>query len=235
MMRLDKFLADAGAGTRSEVKKQIRQGKVQINGQMVKRPEEKVDPDVDIVSVDQIPVVYEKYGYYLFHKPAGCVTAREDAISQTVMDFFPETIKKGFSPVGRLDKDTEGLLLITNDGALNHRLMSPSYHVPKTYYVQVDADIPEMAMKQFASGIDIGDEKLTLPAKLEIYSGREAALTISEGRFHQVKRMFAAVGCNVVYLKRLSMGPLTLGDLPKGTYRKLTEEELALLKHEIIK
>ena len=235
MMRLDKFLADAGAGTRSEVKKQIRQGKIRINGQVAKRPEEKIDPDTDIVSLDSVPVFYEKYGYYLFHKPAGCVTAREDAKSGTVMDFFPDTMKKDFSPVGRLDKDTEGLLLITNDGALIHRLLSPAYHVPKTYYVQVDADIPETAVEQFRVGVDIGDDKLTLPAELAIHSVREAELTISEGRFHQVKRMFAAIGCNVIYLKRLSMGPLTLGDLSKGEYRKLTEEELALLKQEAVK
>lgn len=148
------------------------------------------------------------------------------------MDFFPESMRKEFAPVGRLDKDTEGFLLITNDGELTHRLLSPAYHVKKTYFVQVDQKILDTTAGQFAEGVDIGDEKRTLPADLKILGDREAELTISEGRFHQVKRMFASVGCKVTYLKRISMGTLTLGTLEKATYRKLTEQELASLKKE---
>ena len=232
MIRLDKFLADSGIGTRSDVKKRIREGRITVNGRVAGKPEQKVDPAADQISFDGTPLVYEKYSYYLFHKPAGCVTARQDQLNKTVMDYFPDAMQKDFSPVGRLDKDTEGLLLITNDGDLTHRLLSPAYHVKKTYYVQVDKKIPDEARERFAEGMDIGDEKLTLPADLKILGDREAELTIAEGRFHQVKRMFAAVGCNVTYLKRISMGTLKLGTLEKAAYRKLTESELASLKKE---
>jgi 16S rRNA pseudouridine516 synthase len=147
------------------------------------------------------------------------------------MDYFPASMREKFSPVGRLDRDTEGLLLVTNDGALNHRLTSPAHHVDKTYFARLDVPVPKEAVSLFAAGVDIGDDKPTLPAKLVLLPDeREAELTIREGRFHQVKRMFEAVGCNVVYLKRLSMGGLTLGALPKGEYRKLSPEEM---KHEV--
>ena len=226
MIRLDKFLADSGVGTRTDVKKRIREGRITVNDAVAKKPDLKVDPEQDQILFDHRPVIYEKYSYYLFHKPAGCVTARCDRLNRTVMDFFPESMRKEFAPVGRLDKDTEGFLLITNDGELTHRLLSPAYHVKKTYFVQVDQKIPDTTAGQFAEGVDIGDEKRTLPADLKILGDREAELTISEGRFHQVKRMFAAVGCKVVYLKRIRMGSLTLRDLEKGTYRKLTQEEI---------
>lgn len=240
MMRLDKFLADAGLGTRSEVKKQLKSGIVSVNGAVCKRPEEKIDPSKDQIVVGGKTVEYELSSYYLFHKPAGCVTAKSDSMHQTVMDYFPDQVKKDSSPVGRLDKDTEGLLIITNDGALNHHLMSPAHHVKKMYYAVLDKAVPSEAVTLFAEGVDIGDEKLTLPAELEILpvetdeAGNpfyHANLTIAEGRFHQVKRMFEAVGCNVVYLKRVSLGVLTLGELKPGEYRKLTENEIeALLK-----
>ena len=232
MIRLDKFLADSGVGTRTDVKKRIRDGRITVNDAVAKKPDLKVDPEQDQILFDHRPVIYEKYSYYLFHKPAGCVTARCDRLNRTVMDFFPESMRKEFAPVGRLDKDTEGFLLITNDGELTHRLLSPAYHVKKTYFVQVDQKIPDTTAGQFAEGVDIGDEKRTLPADLKILGDREAELTISEGRFHQVKRMFASVGCKVTYLKRISMGTLTLGTLEKATYRKLTEQELASLKKE---
>ena len=232
MIRLDKFLADAGYGTRSEVKKQLKSGIVSVNEAVCKKPEEKIDPACDVVTVAGKEVVYEAFSYYLFYKPAGCVTAKTDALHKTVMDYFPEIVRKNCSPVGRLDKDTEGVLLITDDGGLNHHLMSPTHHVKKTYYAVLDREVPVSAIQQFAEGVDIGDEKRTLPADLKILGDREAELTISEGRFHQVKRMFASVGCKVTYLKRISMGTLTLGTLEKATYRKLTEQELASLKKE---
>ena len=227
MIRLDKFLAEAGVGTRTEVKKLIKAKKVTVDGVTVTRPEQKVNT-TDAVSVAGKEIVYEKYSYYLFHKPAGCVTARQDSMHN-------------LSPVGRLDKDTEGLLLLTNDGAFNHYLMSPANHVTKTYYAVLDQKVPETAVNLFAEGVDIGDDKKTLPAELHILpteSDKEkttqyaAELTICEGRFHQVKRMFAAVGCKVVYLKRIRMGSLTLTDLKKGAYRKLSQEEINRLKEE---
>ena len=210
MIRLDKFLADAGYGTRSEVKKQLKSGIVSVNGAVCRKPEEKIDPTCDVVTVGGKEVVY-----------------------------FPEIVRKNCSPVGRLDKDTEGLLLITNDGELNHHLMSPVHHVKKTYYAVLDREVPVSAIHQFAEGVDIGDEKKTIPADLEILPKQmqdtanpvyHANLTISEGRFHQVKRMFETVGCHVVYLKRLSRGNLSLGELNPGEYRRLSEAEVVDLR-----
>lgn len=234
-MRLDKYLAECGFGTRSEVKKYIKAKQITVNGQIAQKPEIKIDENNDKICHKGTPVLYEKYVYYLFHKPAGCVTALKDNLYPTVMDYFPEEIRtKGIAPVGRLDLDTEGLLLLTNDGALTHHLLSPTHHVPKTYYAVLDKEVPERAILEFQNGVDIGDEKLTLPAKLvllpigtdkegnSIYS---AKLTICEGRFHQVKRMFETQGCKVTYLKRISMGNLELGALKKGEYQKINIDE----------
>lgn len=240
MVRLDKFLSDAGIGTRSEVKKHIRNRKISVNEILAVKPEQKIDPDKDRVCFEGKRILWKRYSYYLFHKPAGCVTAKCDRKDPTIMEYFPETLREKLCPVGRLDKDTEGLLLLTNDGELNHRLTSPSYHLPKTYYARSDSPIPENAVELFAKGIDIGDDKPALPASLHIFPPeyREgetiygAELTITEGRYHQVKRMFLAVGCHVIYLKRLSMGCLSLGTLGKGRYRPLTEQELSALKAE---
>lgn len=240
MIRIDKYLADCGIGTRSEVKKYIKAKQITVNGSLVLKPEEKVDETKDEICFKGQPITYEKYVYYLFHKPAGCVTAKQDNVHQTVMDYFPEDIRaKEVAPVGRLDLDTEGLLLLTNDGPLTHHLLSPAHHIPKTYYAILDKEVPETAIKKFKEGVDIGDDKPTLPAELVIHSITKdeagvnvysAKLTIHEGRFHQVKRMFEVVGCTVIYLKRCSMGSLTLGDLPKGEYRKLTVEEITALQ-----
>lgn len=246
MVRLDKFLADSGIGTRSEIKKLIRGGKVTVDNETAGQPEQKIDPAAARVCVCGASVEYQQSISYLFHKPAGCVTARTD-IARTVIDYFPEPERKKLSPVGRLDKDTEGLIIVTSDGALNHQLTSPARHVEKTYYAVLDREIPEEAARQFAVGLDIGDEKLTKPAKLVVLPEEEpfdaafpaelsggakahARLTITEGRYHQVKRMFAAVGCRVLYLKRLSIGQISLGDLPRGEYRRLTEDELEALR-----
>ena len=236
MMRIDKYLADCGIGTRSEVKKYIKAKQITVNGAVVGKPEQKIDENIDEVCLKGQPIAYEKYVYYLLHKPAGCVTAKQDNVHKTVMEYFPDEIcAKDIAPVGRLDLDTEGLLLFTNDGPLTHHLLSPTHHIPKTYYAILDKEVPESAIVLFKEGIDIGDEKLTLPAELvilpedvdsdgnKVYS---AELTIHEGRFHQVKRMFEAVGCTVTYLKRLSMGSLTLGDLQLGEIRKLDEGEV---------
>lgn len=240
MMRIDKYLADCGIGTRSEVKKYIKAKQITVNNEVVAKPELKIDEKVDLVCFKGQPITYEKYVYYLLHKPAGCVTAKQDNVHKTVMEYFPEDIRsKEIAPVGRLDLDTEGLLLFTNDGPLTHHLLSPTHHIPKTYYAVLDKKVPESAVELFKEGVDIGDDKLTLPAELVILPETvdrddnmiySAELTIHEGRFHQVKRMFEAVGCTVIYLKRLSMGSLRLEDLQKGEYRKLTEDEVLELQ-----
>ena len=240
-VRLDKFLADAGAGTRSEVKKMIQKGQVQINGIPVKKPEQKVNEEDKVMLLGQEIGAAPEFVYYILHKPAGYISATEDVREKTVLELIPDK-RKGLFPVGRLDKDTEGLLLITDDGVLAHNLLSPRKHVDKVYYALVDGAVADADVEAMEKGVDIGEEKVTLPAKLEILSVKrisqepekwqsEIHLTICEGKFHQVKRMMEAVGKKVVYLKRIAMGPLTLPEtLLKGECRPLTEEELSVLK-----
>lgn len=240
-VRLDKFLADAGAGTRSEVKKMIQKGQVQINGIPVKKPEQKVNEEDKVMLLGQEIGATPEFVYYILHKPAGYISATEDVREKTVLELIPDK-RKGLFPVGRLDKDTEGLLLITDDGVLAHNLLSPRKHVNKVYYALVDGAVTDVDVEAMEKGVDIGEEKVTLPAKLEILSVKrisqepekwqsEIYLTICEGKFHQVKRMMEAVGKKVVYLKRIAMGPLTLPEtLLKGECRPLTEEELSVLK-----
>ena len=233
MIRLDKYLADMGVGTRTEVKKWIRQGKVKVDDKIVKSPELKVDADCQMVTCDGQEVSYESFVYYMLHKPKGYVSATKDDKDKTVLDLITNKKRKGLFPVGRLDKDTEGLLLITNDGDLAHRLLSPKKHVDKLYYAKVDGIVTEEDRRRFAEGVCIGDGQMTNPAVLEILKSGEISeihLTIQEGKFHQVKRMFEAVDKKVIYLKRLSMGALKLdADLKPGEYRELTEEELKQL------
>ena len=231
MMRLDKYLCETGFGTRSQVKDLLKKGQVMVNGEVVKKPELKINETTDQILCQGKKASYQKNIYLMLHKPAGVVSATEDNREKTVMDLVrPEDRKNGLFPVGRLDKDTEGLLLLTDDGELAHRLLSPKKHVDKTYYAKIDGQVTEEHVKQFREGLDIGDEKKTLPAVLTILlSGpvSEIEVTIHEGRFHQIKRMFEAVGCKVTYLKRLSMGSLVLDEtLPPEEYRPLTEAEL---------
>ena len=231
MMRLDKYLCETGFGTRSQVKDLLKKGQVMVNGEVVKKPELKINETTDQILCQGEKASYQKNIYLMLHKPAGVVSATEDNREKTVLDLVrPEDRKNGLFPVGRLDKDTEGLLLLTDDGELAHRLLSPKKHVDKTYYAKIDGQVTEEHVKQFREGLDIGDEKKTLPAVLTILlSGpvSEIEVTIHEGRFHQIKRMFEAVGCKVTYLKRLSMGSLVLDEtLPLGEYRSLTEAEL---------
>ncbi len=231
MMRLDKYLCETGFGTRSQVKDLLKKGQVMVNGEVVKKPELKINEITDQILCQGKKASYQKNIYLMLHKPAGVVSATEDSREKTVLDLVrPEDRKNGLFPVGRLDKDTEGLLLLTDDGELAHRLLSPKKHVDKTYYAKIDGQITEEHVKQFREGLDIGDEKKTLPAVLTILlSGpvSEIEVTIHEGRFHQIKRMFEAVGCKVTYLKRLSMGSLVLDEtLTLGEYRPLTEAEL---------
>ncbi len=231
MMRLDKYLCETGFGTRSQVKDLLKKGQVMVNGEVVKKPELKINETTDQILCQGEKASYQKNIYLMLHKPAGVVSATEDNREKTVLDLVrPEDRKNSLFPVGRLDKDTEGLLLLTDDGELAHRLLSPKKHVDKTYYAKIDGQVTEEHVKQFREGLDIGDEKKTLPAVLTILlSGpvSEIEVTIHEGRFHQIKRMFEAVGCKVTYLKRLSMGSLVLDEtLPPEEYRPLTEAEL---------
>lgn len=233
MIRLDKYLADMGVGTRAEVKKYVRQGKVKIDGRVVKSPEEKVDVEIQMVSYFDQLVTYETFEYYMLNKPAGVISAATDTREKTVVDLIEEKKHKDLFPVGRLDKDTEGLLLITNDGELAHRLLSPKRHVDKVYYAKVKGVVTEKDVKAFSEGVSLGQGEMAKPAALEILTSDEISeirLTIQEGKFHQVKRMFQSVGKEVVYLKRLSMGTLVLDEsLPLGAYRRLTREEIEQL------
>lgn len=230
MIRLDKYLADMSIGTRTEVKKFIHQGKVAVDGQIVKNPDIKVDTDTQNVTCNGIAVTYETYEYYMLNKPAGVISATFDKTEKTVLDLIDSKKRKDLFPVGRLDKDTEGLLLITNDGELAHKLLSPKKHVDKLYYARVEGVVGKADIEAFASGLDIGDDEYTKAAKLEILKSdaiSEIQLTIQEGKFHQVKRMFEAVGKKVIYLKRLEMGTLKLDEgLALGEYRPLTQKEL---------
>ncbi len=229
MIRLDKFLADAGIGTRSEVKQMIRKKLVTVNGSPATGPDQKINEASDTVCANGKAVSLRGFVYYLLHKPAGYVSATKDNLFPTVMELVPKG--DDLFPVGRLDKDTEGLLLITNDGELAHRLLSPRRHVDKTYLAILDKSAEDEDIAKFEAGVDIGDDDLTLPAHLEILPENQALLTIHEGRFHQVKRMFHAVGKEVVYLKRMSMGPISLPeDLEKGAYLELQAHEVNLLK-----
>lgn len=227
-MRLDKFLCDSGYGTRSQVKQLIKAGQVFVNGALCRQAEFKIDEKSDTVSVDGKECSYQKFVYYMLHKPADCVCAVKDNVSRTVMEYLAEEdLRKDLFPVGRLDKDTEGLLLITNDGALSHKLLSPKKHVPKTYYLKIKKELSDEDIKALETGVDIGDEKKTLPATVTRLTKKELRLTISEGRFHQVKRMLLALGNEVIYLKRISMGSLYLDEnLKPGEYRALTGEEI---------
>ena len=230
-MRLDKFLCDTAGFTRTEAKNAVKKGQIAVNGQVQKAADFKVKENTDTVTFQGRPLSYAAFHYYMLHKPAGVITATEDKKESTVMDILREEKVKNLFPVGRLDKDTEGLLLITDDGELAHNLLSPKKHVDKEYLVKVRDSISEDDCRKLSEGVDIGDEKPTAPAKVDRVAEKEILLTIREGRFHQVKRMLQAVGNEVLYLKRLSMGSLRLPkDLEKGAYRPLSEDEIYKIK-----
>ena len=287
MIRLDKYLSNMTGESRSIIKSEIKKGNVIVNGSTVLKAENKIDEIKDEVIYKGESVAYSKYAYYMFNKPAGCVSATTDNTCKTVIDYLKNEQVSGLFPVGRLDKDTEGLLIITNDGELAHKLLSPKKHVAKKYYARIKGNLPTNVEKRFGDGLDIGDEKKTLPARIEVLqnakttestdkltgktdnmtgktdnmtgktdnitdvviSDRSDALpdeghalfdsevyvVITEGRYHQVKRMFKAVGCEVTYLERKSMGGLELDDtLRRGEYRKLTAEEINTLLNTLI-
>lgn len=231
MERLDKLLAGTGKWSRREVKALVRQGLVRVDGRLAASAEDKLDPAAAIITVAGETVALHRFTYVLLHKPAGVLTATEDRKQPTVLDLLPPELRRiGLAPVGRLDKDTEGLLLLTNDGELAHRLLSPKYHVEKRYLARVDGELSAADAEAFARGMTLGDGLECLPAGLEVLPDRVCIVTLREGKFHQVKRMLAARGAPVLYLKRLSMGPLTLDDsLAAGAYRLLRAEEILAL------
>ncbi len=257
-MRLDKFLAEASVGTRKIIRDYVKKGKVTVNNLEVKEPASEVDETKDVIKYLGIEIVHTGKKYYMFNKPGGCITARKDANNNTVLDYFDVNIAKGLFPVGRLDKDTEGLLLLTNDGEFSHRLMHPNKHVEKTYFFWAFGSLDSRAKELLQIGINIGEnETLARAIKIEVeeegnYQDLKdkmdqekvkdirknpseqpvvsGYITISEGRKHQVKRMLKAAGCYVVYLKRISIGGLMLDEsLKEGQYRELTEDEIKKL------
>lgn len=235
MIRLDKFLTDMGCGTRSVIKNLVHKGKVSVNGEVIKKPEIKINEDEDVVLLDGEEIRYNRYEYFMLNKPDGYVSATTDRNEKTVLDLLKaEDRRKDLFPVGRLDKDTEGLLVISNDGEMAHKILSPKNHIAKTYYVKVNGRIENEHIDTFEKGIDIGEKNITKPGILKIIKSgdiSEAELTIYEGKFHQVKRMFEVVGMKVVYLKRIKMGTLGLDEtLKPGEYRRLTLEETEQLK-----
>lgn len=231
MERLDKLLAGTGKWSRREVKALVRQGLVRVDGRLAASAEDKLDPAAAIITVAGETISLCRFTYVMLHKPAGLLTATEDRKQPTVLDLLPPELRRiGLAPVGRLDKDTEGLLLLTNDGELAHRLLSPKYHVDKRYFARVDGELSATDAEAFARGMTLGGGLECLPAGLELLPGHACIVTLREGKFHQVKRMLAARGAPVLYLKRLSMGPLTLDDsLAAGAYRLLRAEEILAL------
>lgn len=246
-MRLDKLLAELTGMTRSKARAAVQSGRVRVNGEVKKENSEHVKEDTDHITLDGEELLFRKYVYYMLNKPAGTVSATQDKAGETVIGLLaPEDRKKrNLFPVGRLDKDTEGLLLITDDGPLSHRMISPKNHVDKLYFAKLAREITEEDITLFASGMKVDEELTAMPAKLRRLSdtelrrflpegGSAAAVTLQEGKFHQVKRMFAASGNEVLYLKRMAVGGVTLDDtLAPGEYRELTAEEVAFLKGSV--
>ena len=227
--RLDKLLADSGEYSRSEARALIRAGSVTVNGAAVRAPEEKFDGDSDAICVDGARICCAAKRYFMLHKPAGVLSATEDPRRQTVLDLLPEHLRRlGLFPVGRLDKDTTGLLLLTNDGDFAHRVISPKKHVPKVYDAVLDAPLGEADVAAFAEGLTLADGTKCLPARLELPEPAHGRVTVYEGKFHQVKRMFLARGATVLALHRDRIGALALDEaLRPGAYRELLPEEIA--------
>lgn len=239
-MRIDKMLANLGFGSRKEVKQLLKSGAVKIDDAIVKDAKQQIDPQKQTVTLNGEVIEYKEFIYLMMNKPPGVLSATEDSREETVIDLLEieDQVYEPF-PVGRLDKDTEGFLLITNDGQLAHRLLSPKKHVPKTYFAVIDGEVTERDIEAFSKGVTLDDGYETKPGELKIVKAgirSDIELTITEGKFHQVKRMFEAVGKRVVYLQRISMGPLALDEtLDLGEYRELTDEEVELLKNYQVK
>ena len=234
-LRIDKILSNLGYGSRAELKVYCKKGMVKVNDKVISNPGTQVDTDVDKIEFNNEVVNYREFVYIMMNKPDGYLSATFDKRDPIVLDLIDSSYL-AFEPfpVGRLDKDTEGLLVLTNDGQLAHRVLSPKKHVPKTYYAKIEGRVTEKDIKAFEAGVTLDDGYETMPAQLKIIEGGEQSeieLTIHEGKFHQVKRMFESVGKKVVYLKRLSMGKLMLDEnLGLGEYRELTDEEVKLIE-----
>ena len=232
MIRLDKFLAQMNMGTRSEVKNAIRKGKVLLNGEICKNADIKIDENSDVVCYENCEVIYEKFVYYMLNKPAGVVSATKDNLDKTVMDLLCDVKKQDVFPVGRLDKDTEGLLLLTNDGELAHQLISPKNHAEKVYEVELDGEVPNRLIEEFAKGVVLHDGTALKPAGLKITDKNKCVVTLTEGKYHQIKRMFGVYELGVNQLNRIAFGGVLLGnELKEGQAKMLTNNELKLLKN----
>lgn len=233
MIRLDKYLANMGVGTRTQVKEFIKKGRVSIDDNIIKSPETKFDENSQIAALDGVRINFVKYEYYMLNKPSGVVSATVDNINKTVISLI-NSKRKDLFPIGRLDKDTQGLIIITNDGEIAHKMLSPKHHISKVYYAQVEGIVDENDVKLFAQGLKIDNEFNAMPAKLEIIKSEDISqikLEIFEGKFHQVKRMFEAVGKKVIFLKRISMGEIKLDNsLKAGEFRQLNKDELNYLE-----
>ena len=230
MERLDKFLCDSGAGTRSQVRLILKAGRVTVDGKVERDNGRKIDPEKQTVCLDGERLGGWQRLVVMLNKPAGFVTATEDPADRTVMELLPAELKnKDLKPVGRLDKETEGLLLFTNDGDLLHRLISPKNGIPKIYYARHEGQAGEADVAAFGAGLQLRDGTECLPAKLAPLGPGESLITVCEGKYHQVRRMMAARGMTVEYLERREEGKLTLGDLPRGQARLLSEDEVAAL------
>lgn len=225
MMRLDRFLAHLGLGSRKDVRLMIRTKRIKINDKFAISDSAQVNTSIDKVTLDDEPLIYKEFKYFLLNKPTGYICANEDNLSATVMELNPDFNKFDVHTVGRLDKDTTGVLLLTNNGRLTHQLISPKYNINKVYFAEVDQDLSDELIQQFSDGFIVNNEYLTLPAKLEIINPRFARLTLNEGKYHQVKRMFLHFGYNVITLHREQFHTLRVDDLPLGQSRELTSEE----------
>jgi len=237
-MRIDKLLSNIGIGTRKEVKKIINKGFVLVNSNIIKNSGLIINTETDEILLNGKKIEYKEFLYIMMNKPNGVISATYDFKEKTVIDLLPSELKsRNLFPVGRLDKDTEGLLLITNDGELAHKLLSPKKNVVKKYYAEISDFVDNKDIKAFNEGVILEDGYKTLPAKLEILSshdGSKVFVYITEGKYHQIKRMFESIGKKVIYLKRLAMGSLTLDEnLKPGDWRELSEEELSMLKKSI--
>ena len=234
-MRIDKYLSNANITKRSEVTRFLKNNIVTCNGERVYKKDFKIDCNIDLIMVNNKTIDYKEFVYYILNKPQGYICATKDNLSLTVTSLINTSYE--IFPVGRLDKDTEGLVLLTNDGMLAHRLTLPKYHVLKEYYAETDNDLTNVEMKEFSSGIKIldgdGIEYITKQAKINKIGDKKYQVIISEGKYHQVKRMFAYFNCNVCYLKRLSIGPINIGELKNGEYRELNEDEIEKLKDAV--
>lgn len=234
-MRIDKFFSEMNIGSRKEIKEAVKKGRIKVNDVVIKSSDLKISPEFDEIYYDNKLVKYVEYEYFIMNKPGGVVSATKDDADTTVIDLIKTNIREDIFPMGRLDKDTEGLLIITNDGDMAHRLLSPSNHVKKIYFARIEGKVTDNDVLKFKEGLTLKDGTVTKPSELKIILSDEISeieLTIYEGKYHQVKRMFASVGKKVIYLKRICMGDLYLDEsLKPGEYRELTKEELKKLNN----